>query len=269
MTRTEIADLIVGKLSSLEDELRVSWKMSGAVKYCVIDDLLPAALALDIRNAYPPAASMGIKRSLRELKHVAVQMNLYNALLEETIYSFQDPRIVGSISRITGIQKLEADEKLYAGGISMMSNGHFLNPHIDNSHDKDRRRFRALNLLYYVSPGWGLINGGNLELWPDGVRGSPTVIESRFNRLAIMVTNQTSWHSVTKVKSQESRCCVSNYYFSALPPEEHDYFHVTSFRGRPEQKVRDLVLRADIALRTGIRKLFPSGIARSKHFYDK
>jgi Rps23 Pro-64 3,4-dihydroxylase Tpa1-like proline 4-hydroxylase len=196
-------------------------------------------------------------------------MNQYDPLLEEAIYAFQDPRIVEVVGRITGLPDLEPDEQLYAGGISMMVEGHFLNPHIDNSHDKARERYRVLNLLYYVSPDWSFANGGNLELWPEGPQGKQITIESRFNRLAVMITHKTSWHSVSPIRVPQSRCCVSNYYFSKTSPEESDYFHVTSFRGRPDQKLRDLVLRADIALRMSIRKLFPKGMVENKHFYDK
>lgn len=95
------------------------------------------------------------------------------------------------------------------------------------------------------------------------------MVESRFNRLAIMVTHTRSWHSVSKVVDDGQRCCVSNYYFSPDPAEQNEYFHVTSFRGRPEQGLRDLVLRGDIALRTALRKLFPKGVVENKHFYDK
>jgi hypothetical protein len=140
---------------------------------------------------------------------------------------------------------------------------------VDNSHDKSRERYRVLNLLYYVSPDWKRPNGGNLELWPEGPKGEQITIESRFNRLAVMITNKNSWHSVSEVQVDQSRCCVSNYYFSKASPEDTEYFHVTSFRGRPEQRVRDLVLRADIALRMGLRKLFPKGVVENKHFYDK
>jgi hypothetical protein len=101
------------------------------------------------------------------------------------------------------------------------------------------------------------------------VGGEQITIESRFNRLALMITNTGSWHSVSPVHADASRCCVSNYYFSNKPAADHDYFHVTSFRGRPEQKLRDWVLRADIALRTGIRKLFPMGVKDSGHYYRK
>ena len=90
-------------------------------------------------------------------------MNKFELLLEEVIFAFQDSRVAELISKITSLPDLEPDEKLYAGGISMMGKGHFLNPHIDNSHDKNRQRYRVLNLLYYCSPDWSLPNGGNLE----------------------------------------------------------------------------------------------------------
>jgi Rps23 Pro-64 3,4-dihydroxylase Tpa1-like proline 4-hydroxylase len=269
MNRTELADLIVSRLESSETELRAQWQASRKIGHFFIDNLLPPKVASEIRAAFPSGSSMKIKRSLRELKFVAAQMNQYNPLLEEAIYAFQDPRIVNIVGRITSLKDLQPDEQLYAGGISMMVQGHFLNPHIDNSHDKPRERYRVLNLLYYVSPDWSLPNGGNLELWPDGPQGEQITVESRFNRLTVMVTHTESWHSVSPVRVAQSRCCVSNYYFSKQSPEQSDYFHVTSFRGRPEQKLRDLVLRADIALRTAIRKLFPKGIVENKHFYKK
>jgi hypothetical protein len=75
----------------------------------------------------------------------------------------------------------------------------------------------------------------------------------------VIATNQTSWHSVSKVTANRNRTCVSNYYFSKVSPGKEDYFHVTSFRGRPGEPVRDLMLRADAALRSFIRKVVPSG----------
>lgn len=269
MNRTVIANLIVNKLEPAAATLTRQWESSGVIGHCVIDDLLPPELAHRIRNAYPESSGMRTRRSLRELKHIAAQMDQYDPILEEALFAFQDPRVVALVGQITSLRELEPDELLYAGGISLMSKGHFLNPHLDNSHDKERERYRVLNLLYYVSPDWTLANGGNLELWPNGVEGPQTTIESRFNRLALMVTHRHSWHSVSAVTVDQQRCCISNYYFSRQPAERDDYFHVTSFRGRPEQPVRDLVLRADAGLRMAVRKMFPGGIARTKHYYDK
>jgi len=195
-------------------------------------------------------------------------------LLEESIYAFQADAIVEAVQGITGLRALEPDAALYAGGISSMAPGHFLNPHVDNSHDKFRSRYRVLNLLFYVSPDWSEADGCNLELWPEGLPtrnapGKPITIVSRFNRLVVMITHEGSWHSVSPNRTGRNRCCISNYYFSRQPAGSREYFHVTSFRGRPGQPVRDLVLRADSSLRMAIRKVFPRGIRENPHFYDR
>ena len=269
MNRKELADEILRRMQTDEESLTQKWRESGPIHHFILDDVLPPEIGKRIRQAYPAPESMRVRKSLRELKFVAAQMDQYDPILEETLYAFQDQRIVALVEKITTLKALEPDELLYAGGISMMAKNHFLNPHLDNSHDKNRERYRVLNLLYYVSEDWGLKDGGNLELWPDGPKAAPITIESRFNRLAVMITNSHSWHSVSPIKAERPRCCVSNYYFSSLPAESTDYFHVTTFRGRPDQAVRDVALRADSALRMGVRKIFPRGAIKTDHYYKK
>jgi Rps23 Pro-64 3,4-dihydroxylase Tpa1-like proline 4-hydroxylase len=269
--RKQIADLIVARLVdakiSIAQEYQASWHRIG---HFVIDDLLPEALAREIFACFPDTRSMRLKKSLKEYKYIAAQMNLYKPILEEVIYAFQDARVVRFIADICGLKSLAPDEHLYAGGISLMSHQHFLNPHLDNSHDKERERWRVFNLLYYVTPDWQLHDGGNLELWPNGPKQEPITIPSKFNRLAVMATHEASWHSVSPIQRPDrNRCCVSNYYFSDTPLRAGENFHVTSFRGRPEQAARDLVLRADIALRMGLRRMFKKGIVENPHVYKK
>ena len=269
LSRDSLSQEICRRLEDEKDGLREQWQASAPVNYFVLDDLLPEQWSREIYAAFPDTEQMTLKRSLREIKYVSAQMNKHSPVLEEGIYAFQTPQLVKLVEQITQIKALEPDDMLYAGGISAMANGHYLNPHVDNSHDKFRERYRVLNLLYYVSPDWTEAAGCNLELWPAGPEGRPTTILSRFNRLVVMVTHQGSWHSVSRNVSNRVRCCVSNYYFSKEPPGGAEYFHVTSFRGRPEQPIRDMVLRTDIWLRTAIRRLFPAGIAKNRHYYDK
>ena len=239
------------------------------IGYFFIDDLLPVDIAKDIHRAFPQPEEMNLNKSLREHKHIAAQMDQYHPLLEQAIYAFQDAEVVSLIQSICGIDKLEPDTHLYAGGISTMKKGQFLNPHLDNSHDKDRNRWRVLNLLYYVNPNWKDHYGGDLELWPSGVKGEPIVIHSTFNRLAVMATHQGSWHAVSPVQVDESRNCVSNYYFSPNPLRESDQFHVTTFRGWPHQRLKNGFLKIDSTLRMGLRKLFKKGVRENPHVYKK
>jgi Rps23 Pro-64 3,4-dihydroxylase Tpa1-like proline 4-hydroxylase len=268
LDRNSISRRICARLDAQREMATGQWRASSAINHFVVDDVLPEDWALQIRAAFPPAAKMTLKSSLRERKYVAAQMNQYSSLLEEAIFAFQMPEVVALIEQITQLRRLEPDTMLYAGGVSLMSPGHFLNPHIDNSHDRTRERYRVLNLLYYVSPQWSEEHGANLELWPSGPRGEPRTIASRFNRLVVMLTHSGSWHSVSPNRSTQDRCCVSNYYFSSTSVSGDDYYHVTEFRGRPDQPVRDTVLRADNWLRTFIRTRFPKAFG-NPHFYDK
>lgn len=268
MNRKYLADLILDRLT-LNKTLRSEFTKAGRINSCYLDDLLPVEVAQEIYDAFPTPEEMAIHKSIRENKRIAAQMDLYNPLLEEIVYAFQDERIVKVVEEITGIKEMTPDEHLYAGGISLMAKGNFLNPHLDNSHDNDRESYRVLNLLYYVTPDWEISNGGNLELWDRGTKNTQRTIHSKFNRLVLMITNKSSYHSVSKVISDGKRCCVSNYYFSKYPAEDEEYFHVTSFYGRPEEPVKDLLLKADAIIRNFLRKFTKKRVIETKHIYKK
>ncbi len=270
MNTEAISTIIYNRLKDEKELLSKQFKESKeGIGYFFIDNLLPLDLAEKIGEVFPKKEEMVLKKSLREFKYVAAQMDQYDPLLEKVIYAFQDDRIVKIVGEICGVEQLEPDENLYAGGISLMAKDNFLNPHLDNSHDKNRDKWRVLNLLYYVTPDWDDSYGGHLEVWPKGLNNDQVTIHSRFNRLAIMATHQKSWHSVSPVNYNGERCCVSNYYFSDTALTSIDQFHVTSFRARPGQKIKDVILSLDSKLRMGIRKVFRKGIRENPHVYKK
>lgn len=266
-SRREIASLVLARLLAAEAAACEEFHLPRTVRSFAVDNLLPADLAQQIASRFPSEDKMLLKHHLGEFKYIGVQMNQYDPLIEETLFAFQDPEIVAVIARITGIEGLLPDEHLYAGGISAMLEGHFLNPHLDNSHDAERKRYRALNLLYYVTPGWSLDFGGNLELWDDGPKGAPRPIESRFNRFAVMQTDSTSWHSVSPVRYNGSRRCVSNYFFTLQPVDGNEAYHVTSFRGRPEEKWKDMLMLGDNSLRQAVKQTVGERLFKNKHVY--
>lgn len=260
---------ILDRLGGQADKLReqfVSSAQEVGVRYAFLDDLLPESLASRIHGCFPVAESMRLMDSFRERKYTSKSFDKFDPLMADITFAVQDPRVVKVVESITGIRNQIPDERLYAGGLSAMGRGHFLAPHIDNSHDGDRQYYRTLNLLYYVTPDWSLEFGGNLELWDRRVKRN-TTIASKFNRLVIMETNPWSWHSVNPVKADRLRCCVSNYYFSPASPTGQEYFNVTSFSARPEQKARRALAWADNQLRHCVRWVAPSGLGK-KDVYE-
>ena len=275
MDRTQIGEQITSRLRTGADDLRAEFERPRRVRTFVVDDLLDESLARQIHAAFPPVDAMMRRRSIREDKYVATQMDRYASLLEETVFAFQEPSVIDAVADITGIQELLGDPRLYAGGISAMTRGQFLNPHIDNSHHEDRETYRVLNLLYYTTPSWAPEDGGHLQLWDDGMHAEARTLHSRFNRLVVMATSTRSWHAVNEVVADEVRTCVSNYYFSHRPVDndgsvvDHDYFHVTTFRGFPGQVGRNAVLVADGLARAGVRRIFPHGVTRTAQVYER
>jgi Rps23 Pro-64 3,4-dihydroxylase Tpa1-like proline 4-hydroxylase len=271
----ELGTRIAARLREERDRLHAEFVQPGRIRTFVVDDLLEQEAASAIHAAFPPVETMMHRRSIREDKFVATQMDRYAPLLEEALFAFQEPAVVGVVAEITGIVDLLPDERLYAGGLSAMARDQYLNPHIDNSHDERRERYRVLNLLYYTTPGWRREYGGSLQLWDRGRRYPARTIDARFNRLVVMATTTRSWHGVDRIVGEVRRTCVSNYYFAPRPvsPEgrtlERDYFHVTTFRGFPGQPARNAVLVADGLARAGVRKVFSRGLTAAKQVYDR
>lgn len=264
MSATQIVDLIINRLNEEHGRLMNDFHKTHnptVARHCVVDNLLPEDIALKIYHAFPATDQMRQMKNFRERKYTFKQLEQTPAILRDITFAIQNPKVIEVVEKITQIAQQIPDASLYAGGISTMLQGDYLNPHLDNSHDAKLMHYRTLNLLYYVTPDWQADYGGNLELWDTRVKHAVT-IPSLFNRLVLMETNRRSWHSVSPVQHEGARCCVSNYYFSKTSPENQPYFNVTSFSARPEQKLRRALAVCDNWMRMTIRKIIPGGLAK-------
>ena len=266
--RKQLINLIVERLEREAEQIRADFQTEKGVKtrFAAIDNLLPDELARKIYASFPSFNDMRLLDSFREKKYTSKALEKFNPLISDITFAFQDERVIKKVAELIDIKDPKGDPHLYAGGISAMAKGHFLNPHLDNSHDYEQKNYRVLNLLYYVTPGWKPENGGNLELWNEDVTKS-VEIPSLFNRLVLMSTIDKSWHSVNEVKAEGARCCVSNYYFSPHSPNGYETTHVTYFQARPEQTLRRILTKVDSDLRTVLRKIKKTGFSK-KDLYE-
>ena len=257
MIDNHIEKCIYDRISHDLEKYKNRWESySTNVRFFIVDDLLPNDIFEKLYPSFIESKDDFYNRkSFRERKKTSSDMNKHDKLLSDCIYAFQAEENIKLIEYITGIHNLEPDPLLYAGGLSIMNKGDFLNPHIDNSHDRDKRRYRRLNLLYYITPNWTESMGGSLELWDRKVTKA-TNIEACNNRLVIMETNSNSWHSVSKIKSNFTRCCISNYFFTQNSPTGKQYHHVTSFQGRPNEKLKRLYCPIDNFIRNLVSRYF-------------
>lgn len=261
--KEHFVQLILDRLNRDSEAIKADFEALKGVptKFAAIDDLLPEDEAKRIASAFPASEKMRLLDSFREKKYTSKALDEFDQIITDITFAFQDGRVIDKVAELSGIRDAVGDPHLYAGGISAMERGHFLNPHIDNSHDGERENYRVLNLLYYITPEWTPENGGNLELWDERVR-ERVEIPSLFNRLVLMATNDKSFHSVNEVNAATPRRCISNYYFSPHSPNGYETFHVTYFMARPEQKLRRLITKVDSDVRTLVRRFKKDGLAR-------
>jgi Rps23 Pro-64 3,4-dihydroxylase Tpa1-like proline 4-hydroxylase len=269
--RKDLVSLIVKKLSEESEDYQLSFEKSAhevGVRYLAIDNLLPEDICYEIFSKFPSLDEMRHMSSFREKKFTSKNFDQHDPILSDITFALQDDEVIDQIGNITKIKNQTADPTLYAGGLSAMTKDNFLSPHIDNSHNSNKDKYRTLNLLYYVTPEWKFENGGNLQLWDLNVKTN-TTIHSKFNRLVLMETTPTSWHGVNKVKVDSSRFCVSNYYFSSNSPTGNEYFNVTSFSAPMDQLLRRYTGKFDSFLRNGLRSIFPSGLGKEDIYKSK
>lgn len=236
----DLTTLIVNQLKENKDILKQQFNTKHSIKvarFFTLDNLLPTEIAKTIYAHFPKPNQMNLIKMQGKIKLKYSHLKDVSPILQNINAAIQDPSVVTMVEEITGIQHQIPDPSRFAGGISTLTKGYYLNPHLDNSHDVDRKHYRTVNVLYYVSPDWCLENGGNYELWDKAIENR-IVVPSLFNRLLVMETNRTSWHAVNPVLCDAPRCCVFNYFFSKQSPEHEDYFfNKSSFRARPEQKI--------------------------------
>jgi len=231
-------------------------------RYCFIDNLLPDEIALKIAENFPKITKMRLLNSHREKKYTSKNFKSFNKLIYDTALAFQQKEIINTISEITNIPNLENDISFYAGGLSSMVKGNFLNPHLDNSHNYDLTHYRNLNLLYYVTPDWNESDGSHLHLWDSKVERNKIIL-SKFNRLVLMETNDKSWHSVSVCENKYlARNCISNYYFSKKSVSGYEYSNVTMFSALPHQKYMRIFCKLDNHIRQSLRVFFKKGLSK-------
>jgi Rps23 Pro-64 3,4-dihydroxylase Tpa1-like proline 4-hydroxylase len=206
----------------------------------VLDDVFPTATAEMLLRAFPAAQAMTGKKSLSEYRCISSRFEKHDPLFQEASCAFHDSRVLTKISRITGIENLLAHACI--SGLSRMDRGHFVNPHLDGSHDSDGN-YQVMSVLYYMTKDLRLSDGGHLELWHYGPQADHTTILSKCNRLVVIASHQGSWHSVSQIRTNRSRFCIYSYYHAPQSVLGKQYVHPPTFRGRPDQRLRDLAVR--------------------------
>ena len=174
-----------------------------------MDELLPQKDVEEIYNAFPRNGEGFFDReSFREKKKSSANLSQFHSILSNITYAIQDPKVVKLVSEIWEIEMIEPDPKLYAGGLSMMFPNDYLNPHIDNSHNGERLKYRRLNLLYYVSPDWSFENQNSQIITSEQLNNKIKLVDFFFTSCPTICPRMTL--NMHKIQSILKKNCLTD-----------------------------------------------------------
>lgn len=262
-----IAAAMADRLEAEADQLREAFGSDQAVglRYCWIDNFLPDDIMLAAFSLLPALASMVRLQNLKERKFVTAELDALAEPIRHLVMALNNRAVADAVARVIGVPFLETDAKLYNSGITAMVPGDFMCPHLDNSHDYDRARRRAVALIYYIAPFWRDDYGGSLELWGSNRRAPPRAVEFRGNRLVIMETTNRSWHSVKPILGPLPRVNAISYFYT--PDTERHPLRLTRFAPWPGHSVQALLFDAEFHLRSLAARLAGRRLRHNRHLY--
>ena len=256
-----MAIALEGRLQPLEiDALSQRFRGSQPFPFVQIDGFLCPDFAREVARTFPDMeAARAVGRSFRAVnewgKTQVTDASAFPPPIRALQEALADPHWLATLSRITGIPDLLADEELVGGGMHLMRSGALLDVHVDFNLIEDRRLFRRLNILVFLNEGWRPEWGGGLELWDAGVKTRHHCVLPELNRCVIFETSEKSFHGVQKLSCPPGvirRSFAAYYYTREAPPGWSGRRHTTIFRARPEERFKANVLMPASRLRRAL-----------------
>ena len=206
--------------------------------HLVIDDAVNQQWLTDAYDAWPSADNEGWKQQQRGKRCMSDRDKIPLPLLG-IIDWLNGPEVITQLKRLSGISDLIADHNLSGGGLHEIEPGGSLGMHVD--FNRLATRYRRVNVLLYLNPGWKDEWGGHLLLWDL----PKNAVEKRkiapvFNRLVIFESTDQSWHGhPTPLLSPDGvfRRSIATYYYSEQPPATYKVDHSTVYNDRKDRKM--------------------------------
>jgi Rps23 Pro-64 3,4-dihydroxylase Tpa1-like proline 4-hydroxylase len=120
----------------------------------------------------------------------------------------------GELAEVFGLPPLSMETA--GGGWHLIPPGGFLAVHADFNRSPTSGRYRRLNHLIYLNPGWAEA-GGALELWD--AQAPRVAVAPEFGRTVVFATSSTSWHGHPR-PADRWRASVAAYFYTQAPPPD-------------------------------------------------
>jgi len=114
--------------------------------------------------------------------------------LKKVIDQLYSPEMMRNMEKITGIEGLEPDPHLNAGGLHYYTRNDLSGIHLDYTIHPLSGKQRSVSIMIYLTKGWDPSWGGQLSLWNEDITQRTLVDHSLWNTAVIFRTSGLAYH---------------------------------------------------------------------------
>jgi hypothetical protein len=244
LTATGLSSHVSASVIREAGEYREKFLTASPFKHVMIEDFFESNFAERLLQEFPSfdpkwavneEGRVGGKSANPEISEISpAYRELYDAISSQPFLDL--------VTRLTGIEELILDPRMFGGGTHENLHGQELDVHVDFNYDEAQQLHRRVNLIVYLNKGWKTEWGGAIELHSNPRRPEEDRFHSfdpLFNRCVLFETNEYSWHGFPRInlppdQRHLSRKSISIYlYTKDRPAHEIVPMHGTFYCQRP------------------------------------
>ena len=118
--------------------------------------------------------------------------------VKKAIDYLYEPDFIKLMSKLTGVNNLESDPSLNAGGLHAYPRNGISGIHLDYTIHPTLNKERRVSIIVYLSKGWKPEWGGQLNIWDRQLTKKTTIEHDLWNTAIIFKTNGPTYHGVAE-----------------------------------------------------------------------
>lgn len=252
-------------------EIRQQFESAAPCKHIALDNFFTDEVANILYENFPKQETLNVKRkSINENKSEEYHLENFHPKFNEVRDFLNTPQMYEWISKATGIEGLSSTFDSLGSGIHQGGPGSFVDVHVDVNMNTAAKLHRRINLLIYLNKNWKDEYGGALEFWDKDVKNCISSVMPVFNRAAIMVTDETSYHGYARINIPEGESRKSFYCYYYTPAGKDFVYRDSRFKTRPDESLtKTAITEVKETLKINAKKILKLLGVKSLDFQDK
>ena len=194
-------------------------------QHIVLNNLLPADLALAALNSFPPMEDSTWEHTRDEGIEVKSRTTWKSEFdipknIVDAVRIFNSAPVLRAIGDVFDMPKLMPDPYFSGGGLNVSEKGGHLDVHVDGNYHDASGMNRRVNLLLYLNPNWQEAWGGEFGIYSGDGNELVKTVAPLFNRCVIFDSHDKSYHGLPNpinFPAEDPRRSIILYYYTVAP----------------------------------------------------